>query len=163
MPSLVPMTCCRGGGKQFDVLRSAYLRQKRESLQKAHFSGIEAFNGLEWSDKRSAPACRCDDPIIVVCKSPSENHVIEPPGPSQFHSFVPIAPTLYGNSTNLWIRLSSLFLNLVGVVSVPLDLRYSNSARCTVETCLPTNVPPQITDDVRVSSNWIYKLRKNLE
>jgi hypothetical protein len=32
------------------------------------------------------------------------NHVIEPQGPSQFHSFVPIAPTLHGNSTNMWIR-----------------------------------------------------------
>jgi hypothetical protein len=56
------------------------------------------------------------------------SHVIGPPGPSQFHSFVVIAPTLYGNSTNLWIRLSSLSLNLVGVDSMPLDLGYSNSA-----------------------------------
>ena len=31
-------------------------------------------------------------------------------------------------------------LNLVGVDSRPLDLRYSNSARYTVEACLPTNV-----------------------
>jgi hypothetical protein len=81
------------------------------------------------------------------------NHMIGPPGPSQFHSFVGMAPTLYGNSANLWIWLSSLSLNLVDVGSIPLDLRYSNSARCTVETYLPTNVPPQITDQVRVSSN----------
>src|ERR1700728_4582956 len=68
------------------------------------------------------------------------HHVIGPPGLSQFHSFVAITPTLYSNSTNLWIRLFLLALNLVGVDSMPLDLRYSNSARYTVETCLPTNL-----------------------
>jgi hypothetical protein len=92
------------------------------------------------------------------------NHVIGPPGPSQFHSFVAIAPTLYGNSTNLWIRLFSLSLNLVGVDSMPLDLRYSNSARCAVETCLPINGPPQITDEVRVSNcKWVISCAKMLE
>jgi hypothetical protein len=66
------------------------------------------------------------------------NHVIGPPGPSQFHSFVPIAPTLYDNSTSLWIWLLLLSLNLVGVNSIPLDPRYSNSARCAGRN-LPTN------------------------
>jgi hypothetical protein len=35
---------------------------------------------------------------------------------------------------------SRCLLNLVGVDSMPLDFRYSNPARYTVETCLPTNV-----------------------
>jgi hypothetical protein len=43
------MTCCRSGGKQFDVLRSAYLRQKRGSLQKARFNGI--IEALETDNK----------------------------------------------------------------------------------------------------------------
>ena len=66
------------------------------------------------------------------------HHVIGPPGPSQFHSFVATAPTLYDNDTNLWIRLSLLSLNLVGVDPMPLDLRHSSQARCTIETCLLT-------------------------
>lgn len=54
--------------------------------------------------------------------------------------------------------------NLVGANPMPLNLRYSNSVRCTVETCLRTGVPPlQIAEQVRVSSDWVYKLRKNLE
>ena len=44
--------------------------------------------------------------------------------------------------------------NLVGANTMPLNLRYSNSVRCTVETCLRTGVPPlQIADEVRVSSD----------
>ena len=57
-------------------------------------------------------------------------------------SLVAMAPTSYSNSTDLWIRLSSLSLDLVGVDPMPLDLRYSSQMRCTVETCLPTNAPP---------------------
>jgi hypothetical protein len=76
------------------------------------------------------------------------NYVIGPPG-------LVSSTALYGNSTNLWIPLSSLFFNLVGVDSMPLDLRYSNSARCAVET--RTDGPPRITDEVRVSSNQVYK------
>jgi hypothetical protein len=56
------------------------------------------------------------------------NHVIGHRDPSRFHSFVAIAPTLCGNSTSLWIRLSSLSPNLVSVDSMHLDLRHSNSA-----------------------------------
>jgi len=42
-------------------------------------------------------------------------------------------------------------------------LKYANSVRCTVETCLRTGVPPrQIADEVRVSFQWVYQLRKNL-
>lgn len=52
---------------------------------------------------------------------------------------------------------------LVSVDSTPLDLKYSSSARCTVEICPPADVPPQIADEVRVCSNWVYELRKNLE
>jgi len=44
--------------------------------------------------------------------------------------------------------------NLVGANTMPLNLRYSSSVRCTVETCLRTGVPPlQIADEVRVSSD----------
>jgi hypothetical protein len=46
------------------------LRQKRESLQKAHFSGIiEAFNGL-LNGPISGPRqpCRCDDPITIIVR-----------------------------------------------------------------------------------------------
>ena len=60
------------------------------------------------------------------------NHVT----PSQFYSFVAKALTLYGDSTSLWIWLFSLSLNLVGVDSMFLDLRYSNSARRAVEAIL---------------------------
>ena len=41
-----------------------------------------------------------------------------------------------GNSADLWIWLSSLSLNLVGVDPMPLDVTYSSQAHCTAETCL---------------------------
>jgi hypothetical protein len=47
---------------------------------------------------------------------------------------------------------------------MPVNLKYSNSVRCTVETCLRTGVPPlQIAEEIRVSHQWVYNLRKNLE
>jgi hypothetical protein len=47
---------------------------------------------------------------------------------------------------------------------MPLNLRYSDSVRCTVKIYLRIDISPlQIIEEVRVSSDWIYKLRKNLE
>jgi len=43
-------------------------------------------------------------------------------------------------------------------------MKYANSVRCTVETCLRAGVPPlYIAEEVRVSHQWVYQLRKNLE
>jgi hypothetical protein len=45
--------------------------------------------------------------------------------------------------------------------TMPVNLKYSNSVRCTVETCLRTGVPPrQIAEEVRVSHQWVCNLRK---
>src|ERR1700728_3368792 len=75
------------------------------------------------------------------------HHVIGPPGLSQFHSFVAITPTLYGNITNLWIRLFLLALNLVGVDSMPpclndFAVRTANSCQATI------NLPSSTTADI---------------
>lgn len=48
--------------------------------------------------------------------------------------------------------------------TMPVDLKYSNSVRCTVETYLRTSVPPlQSAEEARVSHQWVRNLRKNLE
>jgi hypothetical protein len=49
------------------------------------------------------------------------------------------------------------------VISSCAKVRGKPRDQTTVDTCLPTNLPPQITDEVRVSSDWVYKLRKNIE
>jgi hypothetical protein len=41
---------------------------------------------------------------------------------------------------------------------------YSDSVRCTIETCLRAGVEPlQIASEVRVSHQWVYKLRQVLD
>jgi hypothetical protein len=61
-------------------------------------------------------------------------------------------------------------LNIVTVFDLavanlmPVNLKYSNSVRYAVETCLRTGVPPlRLAEEVRVSRQWVYNLRKNLE
>jgi transposase len=41
---------------------------------------------------------------------------------------------------------------------------YNDSVRCTIETCLRAGVEPlQIASEVRVSHQWVYKLRQVLD
>jgi hypothetical protein len=77
---------------------------------------------------------------IVVCKKSVANYVIEPPG------LLSVLQQQYQLVDLMIITV----LNLVGVDSMSLDLRYSNSARCAVETWLSTNRQPQIIDEARL-------------
>jgi hypothetical protein len=58
------------------------------------------------------------------------------------------------------LKIVTVF-DLVVANTMPVNLKYSNSVRCTVDTCLRTGVPPlQVAEEVCVSHQWVSNLRK---
>jgi hypothetical protein len=53
---------------------------------------------------------------------------------------------------------------VLAAVAAVMPPAYSDSVRCTIETCLRASIEPvQIASEVRVSHQWVYQLRQVLD